>query len=73
MKNVIEFPEMFKAKLIHSLKEIGYTPDQIEEALLFIEGHDEDPEPPPPKKEKLPSNVVDFIQFKRKESFRKAA
>lgn len=66
MSNVIEFPEKFKAKLIHSLKEIGYNEEQIEEAILFIDGNDEDPDPPPKKTAKK-ENVIDFIEFKRRD------
>lgn len=61
--NIINFPTTHKAKLIQSLKEIGYSPEQIEAALLFVENNPPDNDPPPRPRKKVPrpeGKVIDF-------------
>lgn len=82
MDNVKKLPQetIFQADLIKNLKAIGYTDQEVQEALNFISenplNNDGDNNPPPPKKQKPELDTqAEIIPFPSKKvySFRKAA
>lgn len=75
MNKVITLPKekTIQAELIQQLKSIGYSDDEVCEALTFIDENPlNDPPPEPPKNKKPNAQVIEFPR-RMARSFKNAA